>query len=814
VNSVLQDIRYALRLHRRQVVLSSVIVLTLGMGIGANTAIFGFVYALLIRPFPYPDAERLVRIQTASLRGDRSTVEMSLPDLEDYRTAVRGFSGMALYQSRTMDLLADGRAYSIQVALVSQGLFSTMDVSPMMGRVFLDEETRPGGDVFKAVLSYNLWRNRYGSDPQIVGKQVRTAIASYAVVGVMPPGFEYPGQTGMWIPIQSYLAVSSADWIKTRGTRTYAAIGRLRSGISLKQADAELQSISAQLQKTYPNTNADFRPVVRSLRDAEVGDIRPYALVVWLATILILAICCSNIGNLLLASAAQRARESVLRLAIGASRTRLLRQFLIESVVLAAMGGVLGLIVAWLAIRAIPALLPADLPAWLRVDMDIRVLFFNLVVTLGTGIAFGLVPGFHVLRMNLNDVLKEGSRASARGGWLRSALVISEMALSCALVASAALLAQSFRNLRQVDPGFQSQNVLTFQLSPYRPGKGDESVVRYADFYRRVIGRLQQMPGVVAAGATNNLPFTHASVQRNQATIGIRSDTEDQRRMRGNTMIADATAGYFEAMGIPFHAGRLFTEADTKDRPQAIVVSERTAERLFPGRSALGQQIRLEYLSGSTDPWGTVVGIVGNVKHAAAEDAAGLELYYPNTQYPVSTARVVVRVAGDPRAMQSAVTRTVAEVAPDTAMSEMKTMTELMQQTLWQQRLWSLVLIAFASLALILAGVGLYGVMNYTVRQRTREIGIRVALGAQPAQIAAWVTTKGLLLTSGGLVAGLALAVALGRWMQNLLFGIRGSDVATLVAVPAVLGLSALVACAFPAGRAAAVDPLIAIRDE
>jgi predicted permease len=813
MSSLVQDIRYALRLHRRQAVLSSVIVLTLGLGIGANTAIFGFVYALLLRPLPFPDAERLVRIQTASLRADRTTVEMSLPDLEDYRAAARAFADLGLYQSRTMDLLADGRAYSFHVTLASPGLFSTMAVSPMMGRAFLDEENRPGADVFKAILSYALWRDHYGEDPQIVGKQVRTSIATYTVVGVMPPGFEYPDRTEMWIPVQSYLVMSNPDWVKTRGTRIYPSIGRLRTSVTLAQAQAELQSISAQLQKTFPNTNADFRPVLRTLRDSEAGEIRPYAVVVWLATILILAICCSNIGNLLLASAAQRAKESALRLAIGASRARLLRQFLIESVVLATVGGALGLIIAWLAIRTIPVLLPANLPTWLRLEMDSSVLFFNLVITLATGIAFGLVPGVHVLRMNLTEVLKEGSRASTRGGWLRSALVISEVALSCALVASAALLAQSFRNLRHVDPGFQPQSVLTFQLSPYRPGKGAESVVRYADFYRRVMGRLRQLPGVAAVGATNSLPFTRMSAQRNQTTIGIRSDTEDQRRMRGNAMIADATVGYFEALGIPLREGRPFTEADTADRQQVIVISERTAERLFPGRSALGQQIRLEYLSGATDPWATVVGIAGNVKHAAAEDTTGLELYYPNTQYPLSTARVVVRFNRAHGSMQSAVIRAIAEIAPDTAVSEMKTMEELMQWTLWQQRLWSLVLIAFALLALILAAVGLYGVMNYTVRQRTKEIGIRVALGAQPAQIAAWVTTKGLLLTGAGLAVGLTLAVALGLCMQDLLFGIRAYDARTLAAVPILLGLTALVGCAFPARNAAAVDPLIAIRD-
>jgi putative ABC transport system permease protein len=355
--------------------------------------------------------------------------------------------------------------------------------------------------------------------------------------------------------------------------------------------------------------------------------------------------------------------------------------------------------------------------------------------------------------------------------------------------------------------------VLTFRLSPYRPGKGDESVVRYADFYGRVMTRLRQLPGVVAVGATNALPFTRVSAQRDQTTIGMRGDTQDQKRMRGNAMIADASVGYFEALSIPVRAGRLFTEADTKDRQQVIVISERTADRLFPGRPALNQQIRLEYLDGSADPWGTVVGIVGNVKHAAAEDTTGLELYYPNTQYPLATARVAVRFGGDSGSMQSSLMRAMAEIAPDTAVSEMKTMDELMQQTLWQQRLWSFVLIAFAALALVLAAVGLYGVMNYTVRQRTREIGIRVALGAQPAQIAVWITSKGLLLTAAGLAAGLALAVALGRWMQNLLFGVGAYDVATLVAVPTLLGLTALAACAFPARNAAAVDPMVTIRD-
>jgi putative ABC transport system permease protein len=351
-------------------------------------------------------------------------------------------------------------------------------------------------------------------------------------------------------------------------------------------------------------------------------------------------------------------------------------------------------------------------------------------------------------------------------------------------------------------------------LSPYRPGKGSENIDLYAGFYRRVIERLRQLPGVVQVGATNNLPFTRTSERRNQSTIGIRGESEEQRRVRGNSVIADATPGFFEALGIPLLDGRTFTEADTAVRPRAVMVSVRTAERLFPGRSALGQAIRLEYLSGSADPWGKVVGVVGNVKHAAAEDSLGLELYFPNTQYPMSTARVVVRVSGDAAAMQSPVLSAVAEVAPDTAVSELRTMDDVMAATLWQQRLWGSVLAAFAILALILSGVGLYGVVNFTVRQRTKEIGIRIALGARPGQIVASTALKGLLLAAMGSAGGLVLAAASGRWMQGLLFGIQSHDVATFAIVLALLALVALIASIAPACRAAVVDPLVALRNE
>jgi predicted permease len=808
-----KDLRHAVRIFASKPGFAIVVVLTLTLGIGANTAIFSLIYALLLRPFPYKDPSRLVRLQSASTRAGQAGVDVSIPDLEDYRRANRAFDDIGIFAPRILDVV-DGRvAEAVNVALTTPGAFNALGVSAQLGRTFEEQEDRPGGDVYKAVLSYDLWQSRYGCSPDILGRQIRTPMATYTIVGVMPQGFGYPGRTQLWIPLQSYLKNSNKDWIKLRGSRMYPAIGRLRAGVSMAQGQADVDSISKRLANEYPNTNREFRLELQTLREAEVGAIRPYLMLLLAATTLVLVICTANIANLMLAVAADRARESTIRTALGASPMRLVRMFLTESCLLGICGGSIGLLLAVWGVHVLPHTIPTQLPSWVHIEVSWPVLAFNLFVSLSIGVAFGLAPALYTLRSNLSDLLRQGTRGSSQHGWLRKSLIVSEVAVCFTLLIGAGLLVKNFERLRRVAPGFASQHLLTFKMAPYHPGKGDEAVRRYVNFYDRVLRRLATVPGVLAAGAANSFPFENASLQRDQATIGVRGDNEQERMGRGAAVYADVTPGYFEAMGIPLLEGRYFNEADTHDKQMVVIISQRTARLLFPNRAAVGQAIRLVYLD-SADPWGMVIGVVGDVKYTATETKQGLELYYPYTQYPMSTTRLAVRFQGGSPAVTQAIREAMAETAPETAVSDMRLMDQLILDTLWQQRLWGFLLGAFSCLALVLASLGLYGVLSHIVKQRTVEIGIRMALGAEPLSVLKLVTADGMRIVGVGLLLGLLSAAALTRFVRSLVSEISVSDPETYMSVGLLLLFISLLACWIPARRAARVDPLVTLRED
>ena len=790
-----------------------VVVATLALGIGVNTAIFSLTYGLLLRPFPYTNPDQLVRLRTDSTRSGQAGVDISIPDLVDYRAGNRTFVDMGIFAERNIDLVDGTSAQSVNVALTTPGAFKALGVSPIVGRTFLEDEDRPGGDVYKAVLSYELWQARYGRDRNILGKQIRTPMASYTVIGIMPPGQGYPGRVEMWIPLQSYLKNSNKDWIMLRGSRMYSAIGRIRPGVTMAQAKADLDSVSDRLANEYPNTNKEFRLGLQSLRDAEVGTIRPYLLMLLAAAGLLLIICATNIANLSLAVAADRAQDSVIRTALGASSSQLVTLFLTESIVLAVLGGSLGLVITIYGVRVLPRLIPTPLPSWVTLDVNWAVFVFNLLASVAVGILFGLAPALFSLKSNLTDTLRQGTRASMREGWLRNGLIVAEVSVCFTLLVGAGLLLKNFDRLRHVSPGFSSQHLLTFKLAPYQPGKNDEAVQRYVNFYNRVIRRLETVPGVVAVGAANAFPFEDAKHQRDLATIGIRGDNQQERISRGPATYADVTPGYFQAMGVPLRDGRYFNEADTHDKQQAVIISERTARILFPNRPAVGQQIRLVYLDAS-DPWGMVVGVVGDVKYTATEGNDGLELYYPYTQYPVSTSRIAVRFEGGLPAINQGIRQAMAEVAPETAVSDVRVMDQLMLDTLWQQRLWGFLLAAFSGLALFLSAVGLYGVISYVVKQRTFEFGIRLALGASRQNILSMVTLRALRLVFVGLILGFVLSLALVRTIGTLLVAVTTSDPQVFFSVPLVLTIVALAAALLPGYRAMSAQPWKILRNQ
>jgi putative ABC transport system permease protein len=796
---------------RRRPWASLVVMTTLALVIGANTTIFTLVYGFLLRPFPFDDSDRLVRLLSISAGAGQAGVDVSVPDLEDYRAATGAFVDIGVMAERTLDLVDGGNAQSVDVAVTTPGALNALGVTPMLGRTFLEEEDRPGSDGDKAILSYDLWMGRYGGDRNILGRRLHTPMADYTVVGVMPRGYSYPRRTEMWVPLYGFLKSSNKDWVKLRGSRMYPAIGRLRPGVTLPQAQAELDAISTRLAHDYPITNKEYRLGVQRLRDAETGPIRPYLLLLFIATTLVLVVCAANLANLSLAVAADRARESAVRMALGASRGRLAGLFLTESVLVSLAGGLAGALLARAGVAAIPRLVPTPLPAWVNLEPDLAVLAFTTVISIAMGVGFGLAPALYAARANASAALRQGTRSSTGMGWLRRTLLITEVAFCFTLLIGAGLLVKNFDRLRRIDPGFTSHHLLTFKLAPYRPGKSDEAVRRYADFYDRVISRLEALPGVLAVGASNAFPFEDGTLTRQDAKIGVKGDNEQEQTARGSAVYADVTPRYFEAMGIPLVEGRVFNRTDTHDRQQAVIISERTARLLFPGRPAVGQEIRLVFLDAS-DPWAVVVGVVGDVSYTATEQATGLELYYPYTQYPVSTSRVAVRFSGDPAGLSQAVGQAMRDVAPDTAVSEMALADQLMLDTLWQQRLWGFLLASFAGLALLLAAVGLYGVIGYLVKQRQFEFGIRIALGASRRRIVADVTGEGLRLVIVGLVVGTVLSVALAGTISALLVAVTAYDPIVFVAVPLLVILVGVLATLVSAYRSMAVEPTEALR--
>jgi putative ABC transport system permease protein len=808
-----QNLAHSWRHLRRRPWASLVVIITLALTIGANTAIFTLVYAFLLRPFPFDDSERLVRLRSLGTGAGQAGADVSIPDLHDYRAAARSFVDMGLIAERTVDLIDGGAAQSIEAALTTPGALKALGVAPLLGRTFLEDEDRAGGDVEKAILSYDVWQSRYGADPNILGQRIRTAIANYTVVGVMPRGYAYPRRTALWIPVQGYLKHSNKDWITLRGSRMYPAIARLRPGVSLAQAQADLDAISTRLARDYPITNRDFRLGIENLRDAEAGPIRPYLLLLFAATLLVLIVCAANLANLSLAVAADRARESAVRLALGASRARLAALFLTGSVMVSLVGGLAGLALAQIGVTAIPHLIPTSLPAWVDLRPNGTVFLFNVLMSMAMGIGFGLAPALYAARGNASDVLRQGTRSSTRVGWLRKGLIVTEVSLCVTLLVGAGLMVKNFERLRQMHPGFSQDHLLTFKLAPYQPGKKDEAVQRYARFYDRILRRLEMLPNITAVGATNAFPFENATLRRDDARIGVKGDNEQERTARGLAVYADVTPDYFQAMGIPLVEGRFFNDGDRHDRQMAVIISQRTARVLFPDRPAVGQSLRLVFLD-SSDPWAVVVGVIGDVKYTATERTPGLELYYPYTQYPVSTARVAVRFQGDASAMSAAVRRAMRDVAPETAVSELKLMDQLMLDTLWQQRLWGFLLAVFAALALLLSAVGLYGVIGYLVKQRQFEFGIRLALGASRGGILALVTFEGLQLVLVGLAIGAALSAVLTRSIGSLLVAVTAYDPVVFISVPLLVTLVGLVSALIPASRAMAVEPSSALRGQ
>jgi putative ABC transport system permease protein len=812
METLLQDIRYGARVLAKHRGFTAVAVLTLALGIGANTAIFSVVNELLLRPLPYPDAERLVMLWEVTSKG-RHQNTTSRANFLGWREQSKSFEGMAAFSDQRLSLTG-GDPEEVSVQLATPELFQVLGVEPILGRGITQEDARPGKPNV-AVLSYGFWQRRFGGDPQVVGKPIALNGAPYTVVGILPAGFQWHirkrSGTGRPAEIWTVLDMPSGEGAATRG-RFLSVVARLKPDASLEQAETEMKTIEARLEQDAPKYNKGYGTEVIPLREQFVGNVRPALWLLLGAVGFVLLIACANVANLLLSRAAAREKEIALRTALGAHRLRIVRQLLTESVLLAVLGSLLGLVFAWWGIKALVAISPRDLVNLQGVGLNFTVLAWTLAVSLLTGIVFGLAPALEATRLDLNDALKEGGKGaggqSARSRGLRSVLVVAEVALALVLLASAGLLLKSFVRLQKIDTGFNTENVLTMVVRlPDGKYKKDPQIVA---FFRQATERISALPGVRSVGMVNFLPLYGGLGSATGFTVEGRPAPPPGQEPGTNVRVTDP--GYFSAMGIPLLRGRNFTDFEASEARHVILISESMARQHFAGEDPLGKRITVEM---ANKPVPTeIIGIVGDVRYDSLTDEAEPTVYFPHPELPYEFMTLVIRTAGDPEEMAPAVRGELRAIDPDQPVSDVRTMNQVMADTVGRARFNTLLLGLFAGLATLLAAVGIFGVMSYSVTLRTREIGLRMALGAQPGRVLMLVLKQGLLLTLIGIVIGLAGALALTRVMSSLLFGVGATDPTTFAAIVLLLAFVSLIACYIPARRATRVDPLIALRYE
>ena len=798
-----QDLRYGLRMLVKKPGFALAAALTLALGIGVNTAIFSVVNAVLLRPLPYPEPERLMQLWETNERfGLREPI--SPHEFAAWREQSQTFEQMAAYEYAGFALTSEGsQPERIVGSAASASLFAALGVKPALGRDFLAEEDAPGRNRV-VILSHGLWQRRFGADPELIGQTLTLNRESYTVIGVMPPGFQFPDSVEMWTPLGVDLNSQS------RSNHYLRAVGRLKPDTSLETAQAEMNSIVSAVAREHPDSTHGARLV--SLHEEIVGNVRPALYVLLGSVALILLIACANVANLLLARATARQKEVAIRAALGANRRRLIRQFLTESILLAALGGGLGLLLALWGVDLLVAASPGDIPRVDKISIDGTVLGFTFGVALLTGIVMGCAPALRATKLDLNETLKEGSH-SATGGprrqRLSGLLVIAEVALALVLLIGAGLLLQSFMRLLQVDPGFRPENLLTMQLS--LPEAAYPEAQHRIAFFDQVLARIEALAGVQAVGAVSDLPFS-GSRTSNSFEIEARPPMA-----RGESINADfriSSPNYFQAMGIPLLRGRDFSARDTRDAPLVVIINQTMARRFWPDEDPMGQRLTIGRAADGSPVWREVVGIIGDIRHDRLNVEPAPEMYVPYWQRPAGRLSLVVRATGEPRDLIAAIRSAVQSVDPHQPVYSINLMERRIARFLAPHRFNAYLLGIFALLALLLAVVGVYGVLAYAVARRTQEIGIRMALGARPRDVLRLVIKQGLSLTLIGIAIGLAASLALTRLLTSLLYGVSATDPLTFMSVPLLLLAVALLATYIPARRAARVDPLVALRYE
>ena len=815
MGALIQDLRYGLRMLAKNPGFTAVAVLTLALGIGANTTIFSVINATLLKSLPYPDTDRLVLVW-ANYHNYYNIV--SAPNYWDWRRQNHVFEDMALFDSagRGYNFSAPGinggpqEPEQVSGLRVSANFFAVLGVKPFLGRAFLPEEETLGKD-HEVVLSYGLWKRRYGGDPALVGKTIKMDGEDFTVVGVMPRDFQFQfwgGPRQLWVP------VGYTEGDHHRDSNSFIAFARLKLGVTVEQARVEIDTIARRIAQEYPKEAPNMGGTVMSMGDFGLKDIRPAMLALLAAVGFVLLIACVNVANLMLARGAARQKEFAIRLALGAGRSRIARQLLTESILLGVLGGASGLILASWSTHLLPSIVPhniINLP-FRQVDaipLDCRVLAFTLLISFLTGLVFGLAPALGALRGDVNEPLKEGVRGSSYGGGsrLRYSLVASEVALALVVLCGAGLMVESLARVLGIDPGLNPKNVLTMQISLPQADLYYSPPV-HARFCQDLDEHVGAVSGVVSVGAVAHLPLTGANAGRG---FLIEGQPDPGAGNIPNANYSVACPNYFRTMGIPLIAGREFTHQDTVGAPEVIVINETMAREFWPKQDPVAKRIRL---GGSSGPVLTVVGVVGDVRHWALDEQPRRHFFRPYTQAAWPVMNIVVRTATAPAGFAGPVKKALAEIEPNRPVSHVETMEDVVSDSVGPRRFPMLLLIAFAALALALGAVGILGVVSYSVTQRTHEIGIRMALGARTVDVLELVLRGSMTWVLAGIGLGIAGSIGLTRLLRDLLYGVRPADPVVLATVSAVLAGVALVASYIPARRAAKVDPTVALRYE
>ncbi len=806
-----RDLRFAFRGLLKRPVFTAIAVVTLGLGIGASTAIFSVVNSVVLRRLPYRTADRIVAIQELNPEGKR--IQVTGPNFIDWRAQNTVFEHLAAIKTRNVNLTLADQAERIDMAQTSADFFDVFGAAAQHGRLFVSGDEQ-AGHAPVAVLSDALWRRRFGADTSVIGKPITLDGNTYSIVGIAPAGFRYPDKTEVWLPPLKLAPEFSprVEPTERRGMGYLSAVGLLKPGVTVAQAAGEMETITSRLRQQYPETNNRRFNRVVALQDHLIGDSRTMLWLLFGAVMFVLLIACANVANLLLASAASRSKEIAIRTALGASRWRVMRQLLTESALLALTGGALGLFLSNYGVKAITKLLPQEFPRLNEIGMDWRVFGFTLGASLLTGFLFGFAPALQISRADVQEAMKEtgrGTAGSTRHTRLRHALIVAEVALSVVLLAGAGLLFRSFMRLQAVNAGFTPQQVLTAQLSPAGPGYDDNG--DYIAFYDQVLERARAIPGVDSVGVINTLPLSGGP------TIAFRVDGRPILTVDKwvPTNFRSVSPDYFRAMNITVLQGRTFAPEDNSDAPRKLMINQALAQRDFPNEDPVGKRITLGSTDANNQPiWWEIVGVTANVRSLELREEAPPELYFAARQLPFQNMAIVIRSTVEPESLAPALRQAVAEIDRGVPVAQVQTMEHIVSASVTQPRFNLFLVGLFGGVALLLSAAGIYGVTAYTVTQRTHELGIRLALGAQVSDVLKLVLGQGMAVIGIGMVIGLAAAFGLMRLMRSLLFGVGENDPLTFAAITLVLLFVALLACYLPARRATKVDPMIALRYE